>query len=256
MELQKKDPLASGYQKGQVLYKWQAEAPDERHLRIFRKPIIQISGPIVTCTDPLEIRRGHSPTRIFRRQVVTLYKPTYQVLPLWSAGVWSSRWPRPGMLNRYIVTDVMCDIIPDIVFDIVPDIASDVVVYLRWWLRYWGALHGCWHAPILLLCPCGNSMIYKPSKSGFGMATHLAWWLSGRACLLEGGGCEFESLQGVNISGYRWFNQALESVRGFRPSQFMRGILYLEYYLISGLNDYCKRKETPENGYLDSSRLV
>jgi hypothetical protein len=40
------------------------------------------------------------------------------------------------MLNRYIVTDVMCDIVPDIVSDIVPDIASDVVVSPRWWLRY------------------------------------------------------------------------------------------------------------------------
>jgi hypothetical protein len=36
----------------------------------------------------------------------------------------------------------------------------------------------------------------------------------------------------------------------------MQGILYLEDNLISGLNNYCKRKETPENGYLDSSRLV
>ncbi len=44
--------------------------------------------------------------------------------------------------------------------------------------------------------------------------------------------------------------------RGFRPSQFMPGILNLKNHLISGLNDYCKRKETPENGYLDSSRLV
>ena len=79
--------------------------------------------------DPRE--DGHCPTRIFRRQVVTLSKPTYQVLPPWSAGVWSSRWPRPDMLNRYIVTNVMCDIVPDIVSDIVPDIASDVVVYLR-----------------------------------------------------------------------------------------------------------------------------
>ncbi len=35
----------------------------------------------------------------------------------------------------------------------------------------------------------------------------------------------------------------------------MPGILYLEDHLISRLNDYCKRKETPENGYLDSSRL-
>ena len=42
----------------------------------------------------------------------------------------------PGMLNRYIVPDVMCDILPDVVPDIVPDIASDVVVYLPCWLRY------------------------------------------------------------------------------------------------------------------------
>ncbi len=54
----------------------------------------------------------------------------------------------------------------------------------------------------------------------------------------------------------RWFNQVPESVRGFRPSQFMQGILYLENRLISGLKDYCKRKETPENDYLDSYRLV
>ena len=82
------------------------------------------------CTGPLAICRGHCPTRIFRRQVVTLSKPTYQVLPPWSAGVWSSRKPRPGMLNKYIITNVMCDIVPDVVSDIVPDIASDVVVYL------------------------------------------------------------------------------------------------------------------------------
>ena len=31
------------------------------------------------------------------------------------------------MLNRSIVTNVMCDIVPDIVSDILPDIASDVV---------------------------------------------------------------------------------------------------------------------------------
>jgi hypothetical protein len=46
MELQKKDPRVSGYQKGQVLYKQPAEAPDERRFRIFRKLILQISGPI------------------------------------------------------------------------------------------------------------------------------------------------------------------------------------------------------------------
>jgi hypothetical protein len=34
------------------------------------------------------------------------------------------------------------------------------------------------------------------------------------------------------------------------------GNLYLENYLISSLNDNCKRKETPENGYVDSFRLV
>ncbi len=43
---------------------------------------------------------GHGPTRIFRRRVVTVSEPTYQVLPPWSAGVWRSRWPRPDMLNR------------------------------------------------------------------------------------------------------------------------------------------------------------
>jgi hypothetical protein len=32
--------------------------------------------------------------------------------------------------------------------------------------------------------------------------------------------------------------------------------LYLESHFISSLNDNCKRKKTPENGYLDSSRLV
>jgi hypothetical protein len=47
-----------------------------------------------------------------------------------------SRWPRPGMLNRYIVPDVMYDILPDVIPDIERDIASDVVVYLRCWLRY------------------------------------------------------------------------------------------------------------------------
>ena len=31
------------------------------------------------------------------------------------------------------------------------------------------------------------------------------------------------------------------------------GILYLENYLISSLNDYIKRKKTPENAYWDSS---
>ena len=46
MELQKKDPRVSGYQKGQVLYKQPAVAPEERRFRIFRKQILQISGPI------------------------------------------------------------------------------------------------------------------------------------------------------------------------------------------------------------------
>ncbi len=101
----------------------------------------------------------------------------------------------------YIVPDVVYNILPDVVSDIVPDIASDVVVYLRCWLLYWDALHGCWHAPILLLCQCGKTTIYKPSKSKSGMASHLAWWLSGRACLLEGRGSWFESLQGVKNSG-------------------------------------------------------
>ncbi len=43
---------------------------------------------------------------------------------------WRAAKPRPGMLKRYIVPDVMCDILPDVVPDIERDIASDVVVYL------------------------------------------------------------------------------------------------------------------------------
>ncbi len=35
------------------------------------------------------------------------------------------------------------------------------------------------------------------------MASHRAWWLSGRACLLEGRGSGFESLQGVKNSEER-----------------------------------------------------
>jgi hypothetical protein len=34
------------------------------------------------------------------------------------------------------------------------------------------------------------------------------------------------------------------------------GISYLENHLISRLNDYWKRKETPKNCYLESSRLA
>jgi hypothetical protein len=62
--------------------------------------------------------------------VVIVSEPTYQVLPPWRASVRRSRWPRLGMLNRYIVPDVMSDILPDVVPDIVPNIASDVVIYL------------------------------------------------------------------------------------------------------------------------------
>jgi hypothetical protein len=42
----------------------------------------------------------------------------------------------------------------------------------------------------------------------------------------------------------------------FSPKSIVSGILYLESHLISSLKDYCKQRETPENGYLDSSRLV
>ena len=54
----------------------------------------------------------------------------------------------------------------------------------------------------------------------------------------------------------RWWNEVPALCSGIL-SQFMyAGNLYLEYYLISCLNDYCKRKETPENGYLDCSGFV
>ena len=43
---------------------------------------------------------------------------------------------------------------------------------------------------------------------------------------------------------------------GFSSESIYAGNFYLENYLISSLNDFCKRKKTPENGCLDSSRLV
>jgi hypothetical protein len=45
MELQKKDPQVSGYQKGRVLYKQPAETPDERRFRIFGTHEYVGSGP-------------------------------------------------------------------------------------------------------------------------------------------------------------------------------------------------------------------
>ncbi len=45
MELQKKDPGVSDYQKGQVLYKQPAETPDERRFRIFGTHEYIGSGP-------------------------------------------------------------------------------------------------------------------------------------------------------------------------------------------------------------------
>ncbi len=47
-----------------------------------------------------------------------------------------------------------------------------------------------------------------------------------------------------------------ENCSDFRLSQYLLGILYLEKNSISTLNDYWKRKITPENVYLDSSRLA
>ena len=43
----------------------------------------------------------------------------------------------------------------------------------------------------------------------------------------------------------------------FRPGQFMPRIcsLYPENYLVSSLNDCCKRKETLQKGKLESSRI-
>ena len=47
-----------------------------------------------------------------------------------------------------------------------------------------------------------------------------------------------------------------ESDRDFRPSQSYARYSYPENYLVSSLNDYCKRKKTPKIGYLDSSKPV
>ncbi len=50
-----------------------------------------------------------------------------------------------------------------------------------------------------------------------------------------------------------------EKLKIFCPSRFVWVNvcnLYLENYFISRLNEFCKRKETPRNGYLESSRLV
>ncbi len=42
----------------------------------------------------------------------------------------------------------------------------------------------------------------------------------------------------------------------FWSKSICAGNLNLKNYLISSLNYNCKRKKTPENGYVDSSRLV
>ncbi len=42
----------------------------------------------------------------------------------------------------------------------------------------------------------------------------------------------------------------------FSSESIYAWICFFETHLISSLNDYCKRKEAPENAYLDSSRLV
>jgi hypothetical protein len=51
---------------------------------------------------------------------------------------------------------------------------------------------------------------------------------------------------------------APKSCPEFSSKSISAGILYLENHLISSLNDYCKRnlKETPQNGKLESFRLV
>ena len=50
--------------------------------------------------------------------------------------------------------------------------------------------------------------------------------------------------------------RANQNCPGFLSESIFTGHLYLEKCSISSLNDYCKRKKTPENGYLDSSRLA
>jgi hypothetical protein len=59
-----------------------------------------------------------------------------------------------------------------------------------------------------------------------------------------------------NIIRTRCWKPRPNDVRPFLSSQFITRCLYLENHLISSLNYYYKRMETPENGYLDSSRLV
>jgi hypothetical protein len=50
-----------------------------------------------------------------------------------------------------------------------------------------------------------------------------------------------------------YWEQRPNDAQPFRPSQCMPGFLYLDNHLISSLNNNSKRKETPENGYLDTS---
>ncbi len=68
---------------------------------------------------------------------------------MWRASVLRSRWPRPGMPNRYIIPDVMYDTLPDVVSDIKRDIASDVVLYTM--LTY--DIIGCWLRYQVILWP-------------------------------------------------------------------------------------------------------
>ena len=70
----------------------------------------------------------------------------------------------------------------------------------------------------------------------------------------------FTKKNGTSGGGEAWqWDKTPDLVQTFRPSQFIPGFFkkeYLENYLFSSLNDHCKRKETPKNGYLDSSKLI
>ncbi len=59
-----------------------------------------------------------------------------------------------------------------------------------------------------------------------------------------------------SITSAQVVGTAPKSCPDFSFESIFAGILYLENHFISSLNDYCKRKETPQNGKLESFRLV
>ena len=71
------------------------------------------------------------------------------------------------------------------------------------------------------------------------------------------------AVRGVTRYLVRWrghtsqvLQRGSETCPQFSSESIYAGNFYLENYLTSSLNDFCKRKKTPENGYLASFRLV